>query len=66
MHELLETIDLDYYRSARLLIVHDEIERLRQAGPASATRDGDLRALELERERLAALVAARRGAPLAK
>jgi hypothetical protein len=35
MQELLQQIDLEYYRSARLLIVHAELEQLRRAGPAS-------------------------------
>jgi hypothetical protein len=30
MQELLQQIDPDYYRSARLLLVHTEIEELRQ------------------------------------
>jgi hypothetical protein len=30
MRELLQEIDLDYYRSARLLLVHAELEELRQ------------------------------------
>jgi hypothetical protein len=38
MHELLQQIDLDYYRSVRLLIVHAELEQLRQERPTS----GDL------------------------
>jgi hypothetical protein len=33
--ELLQQIDLDYYRSARLLIVHAELEQLRQERPDS-------------------------------
>jgi hypothetical protein len=36
MQELLQQIDLDYYRSVRLLIVHAELEQLRQERPASA------------------------------
>jgi hypothetical protein len=36
MRELLQNIDIDYYRSAQLLIVHAELERLRQEPPASA------------------------------
>jgi hypothetical protein len=36
MQELLQQIDLDYYRSARLLIVHAELEQLRQERSASA------------------------------
>jgi hypothetical protein len=35
MQELLLQIDLDYYRSVRLLIVHAELEQLRQERPAS-------------------------------
>jgi DNA replication initiation complex subunit (GINS family) len=35
MQELLQQIDLDYYRSVRLLIVHAELEKLRQQRPAS-------------------------------
>jgi hypothetical protein len=38
VQELLQQIDLDYYRSARLLIAHAELEQLRQERPAS----GDL------------------------
>jgi hypothetical protein len=30
MQELLQQIDTDYYRSARLLLVHAELEQLRQ------------------------------------
>lgn len=30
MQEFLQEIDLDYYRSARLLLVHAELEELRQ------------------------------------
>jgi hypothetical protein len=36
MQELLQHIDSDYYRSVRLLIVHAELEQLRQARPAPA------------------------------
>jgi hypothetical protein len=36
MQELLQQIDLDFYRSVRLLIVHAEIEHLRQRGSTSA------------------------------
>jgi hypothetical protein len=36
MQELLQQIDLDYYRSARLLIVHAELEQLRQECSAAA------------------------------
>jgi hypothetical protein len=36
MQELLQQIDLDYYRSARLLIAHAELEQLRQVRSASA------------------------------
>jgi len=35
MQELLRQIDLEYYRSLRLLIVHAELKQLRQARPAS-------------------------------
>ena len=35
MEELLQQIDLDYYRSVRLLIAHAELEKLRQERPAS-------------------------------
>jgi hypothetical protein len=35
MQELLQQIDLDFYRSARLLIVRAELAHLRQ-GPPSA------------------------------
>jgi hypothetical protein len=38
VQELLQQIDLDYYRSVRLLIVHAELEQLREERPAS----GDL------------------------
>jgi hypothetical protein len=36
MQELLLQIDLDFYRSAQLLIVHAEIEHLRQSSSPSA------------------------------
>jgi hypothetical protein len=36
MEELLQQIDLDFYRSARLLIVHAEIAHLRQSSSPSA------------------------------
>jgi hypothetical protein len=36
MQELLQQIDLDYYRSARLLIVRAELEQLRQGHSALA------------------------------
>lgn len=36
MQELLQQIDIDYFRAARLLIVHAELERLRQERPALA------------------------------
>jgi hypothetical protein len=35
MQELLQQMDLDYYRSVRLLIAHAELEQLRQQRPAS-------------------------------
>jgi hypothetical protein len=35
MQEPLQQIDLDYYRSVRLLIVHAELEQLRQERPGS-------------------------------
>jgi hypothetical protein len=35
MQEFLRQIDLEYYRAARLLIVHAELEKLRQVRPAS-------------------------------
>jgi hypothetical protein len=35
MQEFLRQIDLEYYRSTRLLIVHAEIEQLRQVRPES-------------------------------
>jgi hypothetical protein len=35
MRELLQQIDLDYYRSVRLLIAHAELEQLRQKRLAS-------------------------------
>jgi hypothetical protein len=34
MQELLQQIDPDYYRSARLLIVRAELKQLRQGRPA--------------------------------
>jgi hypothetical protein len=40
MQELLQQIDLDFYRSARLLIVRAEIEHLRQRSSASADVEG--------------------------
>ena len=36
MQELLQQIDLDFYRSVQLLIVHAEIEHLRQNNSPSA------------------------------
>jgi hypothetical protein len=36
MEELLEEIDRDYYRAARLLIVHAEIENLRRGSSVAA------------------------------
>ena len=36
MQELLQQIDLDYYRRAQLLMVRAELERLRQECSASA------------------------------
>jgi len=36
MLDHLQQIDLDYYRSAQLLIVHAELEQLRQERSASA------------------------------
>jgi hypothetical protein len=36
MQQLLQQIDLDHYRSAQLLIVHAELERLRRERPVSA------------------------------
>jgi hypothetical protein len=36
MRELLQQIDLDYYRSVRLLIAHAELEQLREGCPASS------------------------------
>jgi hypothetical protein len=38
MQELLQQIDLDYYRSARLLMAHAELEHLRQERPADVER----------------------------
>jgi hypothetical protein len=40
MQDLLEEIDADYYRAARLLIVRAELEQLRHGSPkaADATR----------------------------
>jgi hypothetical protein len=35
VQELLQQIDLDYYRSVRLVIVHAELEQLRQERPTS-------------------------------
>jgi len=44
MQELLQQIDLDYYRSVRLLIVHAELDQLRQGRPASVdVRSGEVR-----------------------
>jgi len=39
VEELLQQIDLDYYRSVRLLIVHAELEQLRQDCPTSGDRE---------------------------
>jgi hypothetical protein len=36
VEELLQQIDLDYYRSVRLLIVHAELEQLRKDCPTSS------------------------------
>jgi hypothetical protein len=64
MQELLQQIDLDYYRSARLLIAHAELEQLRQERRASNTSIGaDLHALMKWRRMRALLLAAQR-APL--
>ena len=38
MQELLQKIDPDYYRSVRLLIVHAELDKLREGRPASLQR----------------------------
>jgi hypothetical protein len=35
MQDLLQQIDLDYYRSVRLLIAYAELEQLRGVGPAT-------------------------------
>jgi hypothetical protein len=40
VEELLQQIDLDYYRSVRLLIVHAELEQLRQDCPTSGDLEG--------------------------
>jgi hypothetical protein len=54
MQELLQQIDLDYYRSARLLIAHAELDQLRQGRPASVdVRGGDVHALIVDREKSA-------------
>jgi hypothetical protein len=39
VQELLQQIDLDYYRSVRLLIVQADLEQLRQNRAASADRE---------------------------
>jgi hypothetical protein len=39
MQEILQYIDLDYYRSAQLLIARAEIEQLRRQSCASARTD---------------------------
>ena len=38
MRELLQQIDLDYYRMARLLMVRAELEHLRRERPADVER----------------------------
>ena len=38
MQELLQQIDLDYYRMARLLMVRAELEHLRRERPADVER----------------------------
>jgi hypothetical protein len=43
MQELLQQIDLDYYRSARLPMVHADLEHLRQERPADIERQRDPR-----------------------
>jgi hypothetical protein len=40
MQELLEEIDADYYRTARLLIVRAELEQLRRRSPTAAGATG--------------------------
>jgi hypothetical protein len=40
MQELLHEIDLEYYRSAQLLIVHAEIEQLRRDASVDTCADG--------------------------
>ena len=39
MDDLLQYIDLDYYRSAQLLIAHAEIAQLRRQSAAAARTD---------------------------
>jgi len=39
MDDLLQYIDLDYYRSAQLLIAHAEIAQLRRQSSAAARTD---------------------------
>jgi hypothetical protein len=39
VQELLQQIDLNYYRSAQLLIVHAELEQLRRESAATADFD---------------------------
>jgi hypothetical protein len=41
MQELLQYLDLDYYRSAQLLIAHAEIAQLRRHSSALARSDVD-------------------------
>jgi hypothetical protein len=62
MEDLLQYIDLDYYRSARLLIVRAEIAQLRK-GVSASTRvetsrpvdDADQNSCDTNAERLAQL-----------
>jgi hypothetical protein len=59
MQELLQQIDLDYYRSVRLLIVHAELDQLRQGRPASVdVRGGDAHAFIVNQEMSASSLAA--------
>jgi hypothetical protein len=62
MEDLLQYIDLDYYRSARLLIVRAEIAQLRQrvaasprVDPPHPTDDTDQNSCDLNAARLSQL-----------
>jgi hypothetical protein len=59
MPEFLQQIDLDYYRSVRLLIVHAELDQLRQGRPASVdVRGGDAHTLIVDQAMSASSLAA--------